>query len=125
MDFLPQPKTSRSLRGFYLLLWHLRERLAPARESGTEPRGSTEPKRLRRGDDARFACRVSTPSLGRLIRLRVAGVHAGAVRERGAEMRSETSPRVLVFSLRCPERNAVSIATCRHSVMTGGACACV
>lgn len=38
---------------------------------------------------------------------------------RGAEMKTGTSPRALVFSSGCPERNAVSIATCRHSVMTG------
>lgn len=46
---------------------------------------------------------------------------------RGAEMKTETSPRALVFSSGCPERNAVSIATCRHSVMTGmcvRACVC-
>lgn len=49
-----------------------------------------------------------------------ARVHSGAVQEaRGAEMKSETSPRALVFSFGRPERNAVSIATCRHSVMTG------
>lgn len=51
---------------------------------------------------------------------------------RGAEMKTGTSPRALVFSSGCPERNAVSIATCRHSVMTGvcvrvrvRACVCV
>lgn len=38
---------------------------------------------------------------------------------RGAEMKTEMSPRALVFSSGRPERNAVSIATCRHSVMTG------
>lgn len=47
---------------------------------------------------------------------------------RGAEMKTEMSPRALVFSSGRPERNAVSIATCRHSVMTGERvllCACV
>ena len=40
--------------------------------------------------------------------------------------KTETSPRALVFSSGRPERNAVSIATCRHSVMTGEcACLCV
>lgn len=43
---------------------------------------------------------------------------------RGAEMKTEVSPRVLVFSSDCPERNAVSMATFRHSVMTG-VCVCV
>lgn len=43
---------------------------------------------------------------------------------RGAEMKTKMSPRALVFSSGCPERNAVSIATCRHSVMTG-MCVCV
>lgn len=38
---------------------------------------------------------------------------------RGAEMRTEVSPRLLVFSSDCPQRNAVSMATFRHSVMTG------
>ena len=43
---------------------------------------------------------------------------------RGAEMKTQASPRLLVFSSDCPERNAVSMATFRHSVMTG-VCACV
>lgn len=41
----------------------------------------------------------------------------------GAEMKTEVSPRVLVFSSDCLERNAVSMATFRHSVMTG-VCVC-
>lgn len=54
-----------------------------------------------------------------------ARVHSGAVQEApGAEMRTEMSPRALVFSSDRPERNAVSIATCRHSVMTWE-CMCV
>lgn len=43
---------------------------------------------------------------------------------RGAEMKIEMSPRALVFSSDYPECNAVSMATFRHSVMTG-VCVCV
>lgn len=100
--------------------------MAPARKSGIKT------SRIRRAEAAAWRGRCAFRSSGLSANsgqahsaARRRGVHSGAVQERSAEMRSETSPRALVFSLRCPERNAVSIATCRHSVMTGGERVCV
>ncbi len=122
--------------GSYLLLWHLRERLAPGLDSRTKPReyppsfGSGASASLVRGFVFLLLKSLPTPvRLGAdaaLSLIRHAGLES--VREfiralsrssRGAEMKTEMSPRALVFSSGRPERNAVSIATCRHSVMTG------
>lgn len=55
-----------------------------------------------------------------------APLHPGAVHETlGAEMNTPLSSRTLVFFSGCPERNAVSMATCRHSLMAARVRICV
>ncbi len=79
------------------------------------------PTPVRLGADAAAAAL----SLIRHVRLQAVRefIRALSRSSRGAEMKTEMSPRALVFSSGRPERNAVSIATCRHSVMTGE-CVC-
>lgn len=65
-------------------------------------------------------CADAALSLIRHVRLKAREfIRALSRSSRGAEMKTEVSPRALVFSPDCPERNAVSMATFRHSVMTG------
>lgn len=122
------------------MLRRVRERPAPGSAAELSPRASTELRgagtpcvSLWRGSagsvgplrsspaPARLGA-AAAPSLTRHARLleSVRGfIRALSRSSRGAEMRSGASPRALVFSPVRPERNAVSIATCRHSVMTG------